>query len=214
MPVLRLLFTMRVTGREHVPKEGAVVIAPNHKSFWDAFFVSAVLPRRIFFMGKSELFEGRAGRLLLALGGFPYAAAARTPRRSRRRWRILHRGDALALFPEGTRVADPGLLCTPRRGAARLAIEGGAPIVPTAITGTEKRRWPLPRRVQVSFGEPIPVSDLQATPEDAGRLIDETVWPVITEDYRRLRSRPGLIAGGLAAVGLGYAVHRFRRRGR
>ncbi|HET9421270.1 MAG TPA: lysophospholipid acyltransferase family protein [Nocardioides sp.] len=212
MPVLRLLFTMRVTGREHVPKEGAVVIAPNHKSFWDAFFISAVLPRRIFFMGKSELFEGRAGRLLLALGGFPVRRGGSDVEAIATALAILHRGDALALFPEGTRVADPELLGTPHRGAARLAIEGGAPIVPTAITGTEKRRWPLPRRVQVSFGEPIPVSDLEATPEDAGRLIDETVWPVITEDYKRLRSRPGLIAGGLAAVGLGYAVHRYRKR--
>jgi 1-acyl-sn-glycerol-3-phosphate acyltransferase len=214
MPVLRLLFTMRVTGREHVPTEGAVVIAPNHKSFWDAFFISAVLPRRIFFMGKSELFEGRAGRLLLTLGGFPVRRGGSDPEAIATALAILRRGDALALFPEGTRVADPELLGTPHRGAARLAIEGGAPIVPTAITGTEKRRWPLPRRVQVSFGEPIPVSDVEATPEVAGRLIDETVWPVITEDYRRLRSRPGLIAGGLAAVGLGYAVHRFRNRDR
>jgi 1-acyl-sn-glycerol-3-phosphate acyltransferase len=58
---------------------------------------------------------------------------------------ILRRGDALALFPEGTRVADPELLGTPHRGAARLAIEGGAPIVPTAITGTEVRRTQVPR---------------------------------------------------------------------
>ena len=214
MPVLRLLFTMRVTGREHVPKKGAVVIAPNHKSFWDAFFISAVLPRRIFFMGKSELFEGRAGRLLLALGGFPVRRGGSDVEAIETALAILHRGDALALFPEGTRVPDPDLLGTPHRGAARLAIEGGAPIVPTAITGTEKRRWPLPRRVQVSFGEPIPVADLKATPEDAGRLIDETVWPVITDDYRRLRSRPGLIAGGLAALGLGYVALRIRKRGR
>jgi 1-acyl-sn-glycerol-3-phosphate acyltransferase len=212
MPVLRLLFTMRVTGRDNVPAKGPVVIAPNHKSFWDAFFISAVLPRRIYFMGKSELFEGRAGRLLLALGGFPVRRGASDAEAIETALAILRRGDALALFPEGTRVADPEALGTPRKGAARLAIEGGAPIVPTALTGTEKRRWPLPRRVQVSFGEPIPVAGLEATPEDAGRLIDEAVWPVISEDYRRLRARPGLIAAGLAAVGIGFAVRRYRKR--
>ena len=127
MPVLRLVFTMRVTGREHVPKEGAVVIAPNHKSFWDAFFLSAVLPRRIFFMGKSQLFEGRAGRLLLALGGFPVRRGASDAEAIETALAILRRGDALALFPEGTRVADPEALGTPRKGAARLAIEGECP---------------------------------------------------------------------------------------
>jgi 1-acyl-sn-glycerol-3-phosphate acyltransferase len=212
LPILRLVFTMRVTGRENVPDDGPLVIAPNHKSFWDAFFIAAVLPRRIYFMGKSELFEGRAGRLLLSLGGFPVRRGASDAEAVETALAILRRGDALALFPEGTRVADPEALGTPRKGAARLAIEGGAPIVPTAISGTEKRRWPLPRRVQVSFGEPIPVADLKATPEDAGRLIEETVWPVISEDYKRLRARPGLIAGGLAAIGIGYAVHRFRKR--
>ena len=212
MPVLRLVFAMRVSGTEHVPATGPVVIAPNHKSFWDAFFIAAVLKRRIYFMGKAELFEGRAGRLLLALGGFPVRRGASDAEAIETALAILRRGDALALFPEGTRVADPDELGRPRRGAARLAIEGGAPIVPTALTGTEKRRFPLPRRVQVSFAEPIPVADLQATPDDAGKLISDAVWPVVTDDYRKLRARPGVIAAGVAAVGLGYAVHRWRSK--
>lgn len=213
IPVLRLVFAMRVSGAENVPRTGAVVIAPNHKSFWDAFFVAASLRRRVYFMGKAELFEGTAGRLLLGLGGFPVRRGASDAEAILTALAILERGDALALFPEGTRVSDPEALGTPRRGAARLAIEGRAPIVPTAITGTEKRRFPLPRRVQVSFGEPVPVADLEATPEDAARLIGETVWPVVSEDYHRLKARPGLIAAALAALGVGYAVHRHRTRG-
>lgn len=212
MPFFRVLFAMRVSGQEHVPASGPVVIAPNHKSFWDAFFVSAVLKRRIYFMGKAELFEGRAGRLLITLGAFPVRRGASDAEAIETALSILRRGDALALFPEGTRVADPDNLGLPRKGAARLAIEGGAPIVPTAITGTEKRRFHLPRRVQVSFAEPIPVADLQATPENAGRLIEEAVWPVVTEDYRKLKARPGIIAAGVAAVGVGYAIHRRRSR--
>ena len=212
MPILRVVFAMRSSGTEHVPADGAVVIAPNHKSFWDAFFIAAVLRRRIYFMGKAELFEGWAGRLLIALGGFPVRRGSSDAEAIATALAILGRGDALALFPEGTRVSDPDELGNPRRGAARLAIEGHAPIVPAAITGTERRRHHLPRRVQVSFAEPIPVTDLQATPEDAGRLIGEAVWPVVTEDYRTLKARPGAIAAGVAAIGLGYAVHRWRRR--
>lgn len=212
VPLIRLVFAMRVSGQHNVPAEGPVVIAPNHKSFWDAFFISAVLPRRVFFMGKSELFEGRAGRLLLALGAFPVRRGESDAEAIETALAILARGDALALFPEGTRVPDPASLGLPRKGAARLAIQSGAPIVPTAMTGTEKRRWHLPRRVRVSFGAPIPVGDLAATPEDAARLIEGAVWPAIADDYHRLRARPGLIAAGAAALGLGVLVARSRRR--
>ncbi|HEX7739640.1 MAG TPA: lysophospholipid acyltransferase family protein [Marmoricola sp.] len=212
MPILRVVFAMSASGTENVPDKGAVVIAPNHKSFWDAFFIAAVVKRRIYFMGKAELFEGWAGRLLIALGGFPVRRGSSDAEAVATALAILERGDALALFPEGTRVSDPDELGNPRRGAARLAIEGHAPIVPTAITGTEKRRNHLPRRVRVSFAEPIPVTDLEATPEDAAALIGDAVWPVITEDYKKLKARPGVIAAGVAAVGLGYAVHRLRNR--
>lgn len=211
VPILRVFFSMRISGTENVPRTGPAVIVPNHKSFWDGFFIAACLTRRVHFMGKAELFEGHKGRLLLALGGFPVKRGASDAEALETARAVLRRGDILALFPEGTRVRDPETLGTPRRGAARLAIETGAPLIPTAITGTEKRRWPLPRRVQVAFGEPVPVDRLHATPEDAARVTSD-VWPTIDEEYARLRARPGLIAAGLAAAGIGYAIHRRRSR--
>jgi len=115
-PLFRLVFLMRVSGEENIPKTGPVVIAPNHKSFWDAFFITAVMKRRVFYMGKSELFQGKAGRLLLALGGFPVRRGASDAEAIETAMTILRRGDILALFPEGTRVADPLSLGTPKKG--------------------------------------------------------------------------------------------------
>ena len=212
VPLMKLVFGLTAEGRENVPRKGPVVIAPNHKSFWDAFFIAAVVRRRLHFMGKAELFQGWRGRLFVALGGFPVLRGRSDAEAIDTARAILERGDVLALFPEGTRVSDPDRLGIPHRGATRLAIETGAVIVPAAITGTEKRRWHLPRRVRIAFGEPIPVTDLSPTPEHAGLLLDQTVWPTISEEYHRLRAAPGLVAAGLAALGIGYVIHRRRHR--
>ena len=214
-PLLRLYFRMHVSGAEHIPAQGAAIVAPNHKSFWDSFFIGVCTRRQLRFMAKTELIQARSGRLLVRLGAFPVrrgqadADALETART------ILGQGGLLALFPEGTRVRDPDELGNPRRGAGRLALETGAPLVPCAITGTEKlfrAGLPMPRRVQVAFSEPIPVSDLAATPDAAATLIADTVWPEVEEEYRRLRARPTLIAAGLAALGIGSGLLARRRR--
>ena len=176
----RVWFRLSITGAHHIPAEGPAVITPNHKSFWDSFFIGAATRRPLRFMGKSELFEGWKGPLLVRLGAFPVrrgesdADALATARA------ILDDGGLLSLFPEGTRVREPDELGEPRRGAARLAIEAGAPLVPAAISGTD-RLWlgpiPKPKKVAVSFGEPIPVAALEATPEAAATLIEEELWP-------------------------------------
>ncbi len=211
VPVMKVFFGLQAKGMENIPTSGPVVIAPNHKSFWDAFFLAAVVRRRLHFMGKAELFQGWRGRLFVALGGFPVLRGESDELAIGTARAVLERGDVLALFPEGTRVADPDKLGNPRRGATRLAIETGAVIIPTAMTGTEKRKWPLPRKVRIVFGEPIPVTDLTPTPEHAAMLLDQTLWPTVSEEYQKLRNTPGLIAGGLAAAGIGYALYRRRK---
>jgi 1-acyl-sn-glycerol-3-phosphate acyltransferase len=205
----RLWFRLRITGAEHLPASGPAVITPNHKSFWDSFFIGAATRRHLRFMGKSELFEGWKGPLLVRLGAFPVRRGESDQDALDTARAILDQGGLLSLFPEGTRVRDPDSLGEPRRGAARLAIEAGAPMVPAAITGTD-RLWlgpiPRPRRVQVAFGAPISVKELAATPEAAGRLVESELWPEVESQFRDLLSHPGVIAAGLAALGLGGAA--------
>lgn len=207
--ILRILCGFTASGKKNVPTTGAVVIVPNHKSFWDPFFVAIVLRRPVHFMGKAEHFEGPMARVFLRLGAFPVRRGESDEDALDTARAILARGDALALFPEGTRVREEGL-GVPKRGAARLAIEAGAPLIPATITGTEKRRWPLPRKVRMVFGEPVSVEGLQATPEDAAQAIGE-VWPQIEGEYTNWQNRAGVIAAGAAAVGLGALVMRRRR---
>jgi len=215
VPLLRGYFRMRISGAERIPRTGAAIIAPNHKSFWDSFFVAVATPRHLRFMGKSELFEGRWGRPLVRLGAFPVRRGEADRDALDTAREILRQGGLLALFPEGTRVRDPDSLGAPRRGAARLALESGAPLVPAALSGTDRLfagPLPRPKRVQVAFSEPIPVSELPATPSAAGELIEGRLWPEVEEEFRRMRTRPGLIAAAVAALGLGAGGLALRRR--
>jgi 1-acyl-sn-glycerol-3-phosphate acyltransferase len=206
MVLLRLWFRLRVTGAEHVPAEDAAIVAPNHKNFLDAFFVGLAVRRHVRYMAKVELFKGPLGWLFLRLGAFPVrrgeadAEAVETARS------ILAAGGLVVVFPEGTRVEQPDALGSPHHGAGRLALESGAPIVPAAITGTS-HLWrgaiPKLRRVQLAFLPPVaPVEDSVGR-DQVSELIDERVWPAVREEYGRLRANPGLLAAGLAAIGLG-----------
>ena len=200
---LRSWFRIHATGAEHVPEDGPAIVAANHKSFLDAFFVGLSTRRRVRFMAKSELFRKPFGWLLARLGAFPVrrgkgdASALETARA------ILGAGGVVVMFPEGTRVDEPDALGSPHHGAGRLARETGAPIVPTAILGTS-HLWlgpiPKPRRIDVSFLAPVTV--------DAPEHIDERVWPAVQEEYGRLRATPGVIAAALAAAGLGGLLAR------
>jgi 1-acyl-sn-glycerol-3-phosphate acyltransferase len=216
-PFLRIWFRMHVSGAEHIPKEGAAIVAPNHKSFWDAVFLAVCTRRPLRFMAKTELIEAPYGRLLVRLGAFPVRRGRADADSLETARVILEQGGLLALFPEGTRVRDPEELGHPKRGAGRLALETGTPLIPTAITGTEQLflgPFPKPRRVQVAFAVPIAADELAATPEAAGELVEEMLWPEVEGEFRRLRARPGLVAAALAALGVGGGVLVRQRRSR
>ena len=204
--VLRLWFRVRISGRASLPTDGAAIVAPNHKNFLDAFFVGLATRRHVRYMAKVELFKGPLGWLLVRLGAFPVRRGEADLEAFETARLILAAGGVVVVFPEGTRVEEPDALGSPHHGASRLALETGAPIVPAAITGTS-RLWrgaiPKRKRVQLAFLAPVAPDPLPDGHELVSQLIDERVWPAVQQEYGRLRARPGLIAAGLAAIGIG-----------
>jgi 1-acyl-sn-glycerol-3-phosphate acyltransferase len=213
-PLLRFWFRLRVSGVENIPPEGGAIIAPNHKSFLDAFFVGIATTRHVRYMAKAELFKGPLAWLFPRLGAFPVrrgeadADAVETARI------ILEQGGIVVVFPEGTRVDEPDALGSPHHGAGRLAFEARVPIVPTAIAGTS-RLWlgpiPKPRRVQVSFLKPLDVAEIASARDALSLLIDQEVWPAVQQEYGRLAATPGVVVTVLAALGISGGLFARRR---
>jgi len=96
-PLLRGYFRMRVSGADHIPASGPAIVVPNHKSFWDSFFVALCTRRHLRFMAKSELIEGRFGRLLVRLGAFPVRRGQSDEDALDTAREILRQGELLAL---------------------------------------------------------------------------------------------------------------------
>jgi len=212
--VLRTWFRVRVTGAEHIPADGGVIVAPNHKNFLDPFFIGIVAHRHVRFMAKIELFKGPLAWVFARLGAFPIRRGGSDHEALDTAARILEAGGLVVVFPEGTRVEEPDALGAPRHGAGWLAVATGVPIVPAAITGTSHLwRGALPKLkiVQIAFLPAVEPAPPVAADDGACELIDDRVWPAVQEEYGRLSARPGLIAAALTAAGVGGGLLARRR---
>lgn len=155
--LFRLFMKMEVTGLEHFPFDGPVIIAANHVTNFDVIPMQLSLPRPIFYMGKAELFKYPIVEAIFRnVGAFPVFRGEKDQWALRHASRILAAGETLGMFPEGTRSKGRGLGVA-KTGSARLAIEAGCPIVPMAIIGSDKffRTFPRRTRVQVHLLTPI-----------------------------------------------------------
>lgn len=166
----RLLYRPVVDGLENIPTDGPVILAANHLSFIDSVVMPMVVPRRVSFLAKAEYFTGTGlkgsltRRFFSSLGHVPvHRGSGRDARAALdTAAEILARGDAFAIYPEGTRSLD-GRLHRGRTGVARMALESGAPVIPVGIIGTDKvqpvgSRFPKIVPVTVRFGEPLDFS--------------------------------------------------------
>lgn len=212
----RVAFRPQVEGVERFPESGGVLLAANHRSFFDSFFQGLVLERPVHWMAKSELFKyPGVDRLLVSLGAFPVRRGASDQGAIWVAEELLRSGEVVAVFPEGTRVREG--LGEPRRGAARLAVETAVPTVPMAIVGTEQgvlRRalWHQGERVRMSIGSPIPPPPPSA--DAADRLTREEVWPQVSKEVGRLegRRREAVALGAISILAAGAALLYKRRR--
>jgi 1-acyl-sn-glycerol-3-phosphate acyltransferase len=152
------VFRARARGGEKVPASGSVILAPNHFSYMDHFFVGAFLRRRVRFMAKSQLFSKGAAWVYSHGGVFPVRRGFRDEEAFTTANTILGRGGAIVMYCEGGRSRTGELSERPKRGIGRLALESGAPVVPVAIHGSSHvRNWKRGRfpKVRVRYGDPI-----------------------------------------------------------
>lgn len=157
LPTL-LFYRVRAIGLRNVPKRGALVLAPNHFSQMDHFFVGVFLRRKIRFMAKSQMFGPPVLTYIYKHGGvFPVRRGHHDEEAFKTAFELIDQGEMLLVYAEGGRSRSSEL-GEPKPGIGRIGLESGVPIVPVAIHGSAKvrrwRRFSFPK-VTVQFGEPM-----------------------------------------------------------
>jgi glycerol-3-phosphate dehydrogenase (NAD(P)+) len=202
-------FRLRRLGREHVP-EGGVVLAANHRSFLDPFAIGYCLPRPVYFVAKQELFRNPIlGWFLNCMGAFPIRRGGSDEESMDTALQLLDRGDAVVIFPEGTRIR-AGSLGRPKRGVGRLALQSGAPVVPVAITGSERARtrWLIrPVKVHVRCGAPLTFPRVENPSPFLAGEVTERIWPCVGLQWEWLGGLPPLRTAAVVGAGrMGTAI--------
>lgn len=155
-------------GSENVPS-GPVILAPNHASFMDHFFVGGFIRRRVQFMAKSQLFTGASKWIFTHTGVFPVRRGYQDEDAFVTAFAVLDRGGAIVMYCEGGRSRTGAVGERARPGIGRLALESGAPVVPIAVLGSHQvRNWRRLRfpRIRVQYGVPFRFARIAAPTRD------------------------------------------------
>ncbi|MEY9843545.1 1-acyl-sn-glycerol-3-phosphate acyltransferase [Streptacidiphilus sp. BW17] len=199
-PMLKIFFRPWVEGMENIPEEGPAILASNHLSFSDSFFLPAMIPRRrVTFIAKSEYFTGTGlkGKLTAAffkgVGQLPVdrsGARGAGEAAIRSGIEVVKRGELFGVYPEGTRSPDGRLYRGKVGGVARIALATGAPVIPVAMIDTEKLQPPgqvLPKlgvRPGIRIGRPMDFSRYHGMEND--RFILRSVTDEVMYEIMRL----------------------------
>ncbi len=191
--IFKALFGIRIQGKENIPLKGRMIFASNHLSYLDPIVIGLLVPRKINFMAKRELFENFLfGSFIGKLGAFPIEREKLDRKTYQIALGLLKEGKILVLFPEGTR-ARKGNLGPLKEGTARIAVRTKAPLIPVVIKGTDKV---LPRgkkmirlaNIKVRIGKPLE-SELLHEGKDIKREV-ERVHQKLEKSMKTLLERP------------------------
>jgi 1-acyl-sn-glycerol-3-phosphate acyltransferase len=203
-PFAHLYWRLSRIGREHIPQTGPVIIASNHRSFVDPFVIALMSRRPLYYVAKQELFRRPiAAWFISALGAFPVDRGSADADMVGTAKAILARGDAVLIFPEGTRVR-PGALGRPKRGVGRLVLETGAPVVPVALIGTEaiRRGWRIrPHKVRIRAGSPLRFPQVDNASPQLAAAVTDRIWPNVMLQWEWLGGTPPLRRAAVIGAG-------------
>jgi 1-acyl-sn-glycerol-3-phosphate acyltransferase len=198
-PLLRLIWRPWIEGRENIPDDRPVILASNHLSFCDSFFMPLRMPRKVTFLAKAEYFttpglKGLISRLFFSgVGQVPIDRADKDAARAALKTgaRVLGSGEnkLLGIYPEGTRSPD-GRLYRGKTGVARLALESGAVVIPCAMVNTNVIQPPgrlIPKlrpRPGVRVGKPLDFSRYEGMAGD--RFVERSMTDEIMYELMQL----------------------------
>jgi 1-acyl-sn-glycerol-3-phosphate acyltransferase len=183
------VFRARGIDAEKVPAAGPVILAPNHFSFMDHFFLGASLRRKVHFMAKSQLFTPPMEWIFTHGGVFPVRRGFGDDEAFITARAVLARGGCVGMYAEGGRSRTGTLSERARRGIGRLALESGAPVVPVAIHGSAQvrnwRRLQFPR-VTVLYGDAVAWEPVPAPTREQQQLVADAIFADIKALYGAL----------------------------
>ena len=185
-PAFHFGLSMRRLHRERIPAVGPVILAPNHFSFLDHFFLAVPLRRKVHFMAKSQLFKPPMSWIYTHGGVFPVRRGFADEEAFVTAVTVLDRGDTMAMYAEGGRSRTGELSSKPRRGIGRLALLSGAPVVPVAIVGSSHvRNWKRLQfpKVKVFYGEPFAYERVEAPTRDQEQAVADAIFAEVRALY-------------------------------
>jgi 1-acyl-sn-glycerol-3-phosphate acyltransferase len=184
--LFRLFFRLRLSGIENIPAEGGLIIAANHQTYLDPFWIGSPVKRPLRFLAWDAVLGWFIiGRLMGWLGAWPLRTKQGDTRTYRRSVQWLRAGGALVIFPEGGRGFSDGALQPFKHGAARLALEADVPVLPVTIRGghhvwPKDWKWPRLARVEIVYHParrfaPLPGEDPRACARREGEQLYEVI---------------------------------------